>query len=176
MNDQAELERLIRAGFNFGGSPVHCARCGYGWSVYSGAAYDPALPCPGCGRVGHVCALENGHAGDHQRAPAPTWWPHVDAWGELADGHDVIARIWYPNGRIAEIAPIAFRRARLCLVNPTFRESYDDVWCYEAPELALLWAQVWDGAEDTEPSGWHRHPATGRRRPGGDPELEEVRE
>ena len=34
--------------------------------------------------------------------------------------------------------------------------------------------QVWDGTG--EPSGWCRHPATGRRRPGGDPATEFVRE
>ena len=106
----------------------------------------------------------------------PTWWPNVASWGELADGSDVVARIWYPNGAIAEVVPQAFRGARLALVNPTFRHSYDDVWCYDSAELALLAARAWDGDEEIEPMGWKRHPRTRRRRPGGDPALEEIRE
>lgn len=106
----------------------------------------------------------------------PTWWPNVDRWGELADAHDVVARIWYPNGRIAEVVPLAFGAARLCLVNPTFGHTYDDVWCYRSPDEALIWAMIWDGAEDSEPYGWKRHPATRRRRPTGDIDSEEVRE
>jgi hypothetical protein len=43
----------------------HCARCGYGWGEYSGEAYDPAKPCPGCSTVGLVCALPALHSGDH---------------------------------------------------------------------------------------------------------------
>lgn len=108
--------------------------------------------------------------------PRPTWWPNVDAWGELADGSDVLARVWYPNGRIADVVRNTFGAARLCLVNPSFRLTYDDIYCYDSPNLALLWAVLWSGEEDSEPSGWKRHPATRRRRPNGDPTLEEVRE
>jgi hypothetical protein len=34
--------------------------------------------------------------------------------------------------------------------------------------------EAWDG--DGEPDGWSRHPPTGRRRPGGDPDKEYVSE
>jgi hypothetical protein len=42
--------------------------------------------------------------------------------------------------------------------------GYDDRWCYEDFPDALKGFQSWDGAKGTEPTGWHRHPKTGRRR------------
>ena len=41
------------------------------------------------------------------------------------------------------------------------------------PEDAVAALKEWDGVG--EPKGWMRHPASGRRRPGGDPEQEYVR-
>lgn len=52
--------------------------------------------------------------------------------------------------------------------NPALR------WCYSGAPAATAAAAVWDGAPGTEPIGWHRHPASGRRRPDGDPALEHV--
>lgn len=49
-----------------------------------------------------------------------------------------------------------------------------DRWCYDTPRAAVRAAEAWDGAEGTEPQGWHRHPSTGRRRPGGDAAQEHV--
>jgi hypothetical protein len=37
-----------------------------------------------------------------------------------------------------------------------------DRWCYSNPNVATAALEAWDGAG--EPQGWHRHPATGRRR------------
>ena len=43
----------------------------------------------------------------------------------------------------------------------------------EAVVIAFL---TWNPATETEPSGWVRHPPSGRRRfPDGDPATEEVR-
>ena len=50
----------------------------------------------------------------------------------------------------------------------------DDVWCYATRSAALAAMAEWDG--EGEPAGWTRHPATGRRRPEGDPAQEYVRE
>src|SRR5213594_3620298 len=47
-----------------------------------------------------------------------------------------------------------------------------DGWIYPSLEAALAAAKAWDGQD--EPAGWHRHPTSGRRRPGGDPEREYV--
>lgn len=52
--------------------------------------------------------------------------------------------------------------------------SYLDRWCYTDREgaRAALRGFPEAPAEGYEPSGWHRHPATGRRRPEGRPDLE----
>lgn len=42
--------------------------------------------------------------------------------------------------------------------------TYEDRWCYETLPEALLAAEAWEGTGD--PDGWHRHPASGRRRDG----------
>lgn len=49
--------------------------------------------------------------------------------------------------------------------------GYFDRWCYssEAAVLRALAEFPEAPAAEYEPSGWHRHPATGRRRPEGDP-------
>ena len=51
------------------------------------------------------------------------------------------------------------------------RTGYVDRWCFEKgkAEPAL---DAWDGVG--EPQGWHRHPTSGRRREGGDPEKETI--
>ena len=41
--------------------------------------------------------------------------------------------------------------------------TYDDRWCYATREKAKASLDAWDMAPGTEPQGWHRHPATGRR-------------
>jgi hypothetical protein len=41
--------------------------------------------------------------------------------------------------------------------------TYEDRWCYHDYEKAKAGLDAWDGAEGTEPTGWHRHPTTGRR-------------
>lgn len=68
-------------------------------------------------------------------------------------------------GRYAAIIPFLFTTAiiRGMLDNPI---GYDDRWCYETKEAAEKAFEAWDG--NGEPDGWHRHPSTGRRRPGGD--------
>src|SRR5206468_4243847 len=48
--------------------------------------------------------------------------------------------------------------------------GHDDGWCYSSYEKALDALNKWDGTG--EPTGWHRHPGTGRRRIEGDAESE----
>lgn len=52
--------------------------------------------------------------------------------------------------------------------------GYMDRWCYDSATKAIIHATAWDGASDTEPDGWHRHPRSGRRRENGDPTTEYV--
>jgi hypothetical protein len=40
--------------------------------------------------------------------------------------------------------------------------GYEDRWCYGGLSKAQAAHNAWDGTG--EPEGWHRHPATGRRR------------
>ncbi|HDZ51431.1 hypothetical protein LCGC14_0113010 [marine sediment metagenome] len=50
------------------------------------------------------------------------------------------------------------------------KAMYEDRWCYAGYDKAVAALEAWDGIG--EPEGWHRHPATGRRREEGDPDLE----
>lgn len=54
--------------------------------------------------------------------------------------------------------------------------AYDDVWYFDSEYRAEMAYVNWDPGMQPEPIGWSRHPATRRRRPGGDPALEEIRE
>lgn len=40
--------------------------------------------------------------------------------------------------------------------------GYEDRWCFHSRDAALDALDAWDG--EGEPEGWHRHPASGRRR------------
>lgn len=60
--------------------------------------------------------------------------------------------------------------ARVC-IGPAGAPHYDDAWCYDTAAQAIEAAKIWDGEGDP-PVGWHRHIASGRRRPNGDPEKE----
>jgi hypothetical protein len=42
--------------------------------------------------------------------------------------------------------------------------GYGDRWCYKDYDAARAALDAWDGQDGTEPSGWHRHPNSGRRR------------
>ena len=52
--------------------------------------------------------------------------------------------------------------------------GYRDRWDYETESGVATALLTWDGTG--EPTGWHRHPDSGRRRPGGDPAKEYVQE
>lgn len=98
-----------------------------------------------------------------QAPPRPEMSPYPQAgpvwgWREM------------PDGRIAWVFPMLFT-ARIGVGLPTSR-TLDDAWCYEEPSAALAAMHAWDG--EGEPDGWHRHPSSGRRRPGGDPNKEYI--
>ncbi len=63
--------------------------------------------------------------------------------------------------RIAFIMPLMFTHA-IIVARIGDEYSYDDRWCYHAYASAKAALDAWDGVG--EPIGWHRHPATGRRR------------
>ena len=76
---------------------------------------------------------------------------------------------FYPNGRNAALCPFMFTWAILADLHTL---GYEERWCYDTEAGAKAAFAAWNG--EGEPTGWHRHPATGRRRPGGDPAKEYV--
>lgn len=83
-------------------------------------------------------------------------------------------RVWFwkdlDDGRVVWVFPMMYN-ARIG-VGLGSMGTLDDGWCYESVEVAIRAAQAWEG--EGEPEGWHRHPGSGRRRPGGDPAQEFV--
>jgi|SRR5579863_2807663 len=75
-----------------------------------------------------------------------------------------------PDGREATVTKMMYT-ARLNIGLPG-EQYYDDGWCYETVPAAVAAMNAWDPEKDEEPTGWHRHPTSGRRRPGGDPTQE----
>jgi hypothetical protein len=65
------------------------------------------------------------------------------------------------DGRYACVAPFIFTHA-IIVGRMGNVASYDDRWCYANYRLAKAALDTWDGVG--EPEGWHRHPASGRRR------------
>ncbi len=84
----------------------------------------------------------------------------------------MLGRRILPDGREAGVYPQLFT-AKLVVGLPG-DDCLDDAWCYATESLALAALDAWDGTG--EPTGWHRHPGSGRRREGGDPATETVRE
>lgn len=72
------------------------------------------------------------------------------------------------------VYPMTFGKARLCLCAPDAYASIVDAWCYPTHKQAIEAAQAWDGEGDPL-DGWTRNPASGRRRPDGDPDKEHRR-
>ena len=64
------------------------------------------------------------------------------------------------DGRYAALLPLLFTTA---IITGRWGDTgcYDDRWCFRTAELAKAALEAWDG--QGEPSGWHRHPGTGRR-------------
>lgn len=92
---------------------------------------------------------------------------------------DFFGYLWgrvYPNGRVAAVAPLTYWRGRVvCAENlERWKDGIDEAWCYESLGEALAALAQWNG--EGEPAGWIRHPQSGRRREGGDPAKETVRE
>lgn len=75
----------------------------------------------------------------------------------------------FPNGRDAMIMRMAFTHAIIADLSSGY---YGDRWCYHTLADALQALYAWDG--EGEPTGWHRHPDSGRRRTNGDPATEYV--
>lgn len=80
-----------------------------------------------------------------------------------------VAERLLPDGRRLAVLPLLFGQARLGLgrvLTPTgeLEDGFDDVWDYPSLAAARRAMAAFDPAQTPEPDGWHRHPASGRRR------------
>lgn len=65
-----------------------------------------------------------------------------------------------PNRRYAAVRQFMYTYA-IIVGQIGDKTAYDDRWCYHNANDAATALARWDGTG--EPTGWHRHPATGRR-------------
>jgi len=77
-----------------------------------------------------------------------------------------------PNGDLAAVSRMTFNNGRLFAGLNLY--GYEDCWCFDSYEKAWQALWNWDTATTTEPTGWKRHPNSGRRREKGDPSTEYV--
>jgi hypothetical protein len=91
------------------------------------------------------------------------------SWLRSPDGGRMVRVRDLGDGRYTGISPLLFHwTLKVGTIGDYF--GYDDRWCYETEGMAKAALEAWDGVG--EPTGWHRHPYSGRRRPHGDPKLE----
>lgn len=77
-----------------------------------------------------------------------------------------------PDGRRLWAHDLMFHAA--LVVGPVDVPFYDDRWCYPFLGAAIVAGQAWLAEGGVEPGGWHRHPASGRRRTDCDPAQEYI--
>lgn len=77
------------------------------------------------------------------------WW--------LANGYLHIRKM--PDGEYAALYKFMFTWA---IIHELDYAGYGNRWCYHSYDDALKAFNAWDGTG--EPTGWHRHPGSGRRR------------
>lgn len=77
----------------------------------------------------------------------------------------------FDSDEVAHVLPMLYENARIALFDVP-GTGYENVWCYDSVDLAINALEAWDG--EGEPTGWKRHPASGRRRINGDPATEYV--
>jgi len=75
-----------------------------------------------------------------------------------------------PDGRILGVHRLLYHWTLHIDISPI---GYEDRYCYQTREQAVAAMTAWNGVGDPG-GGWHRHPATGRRRPDGDPAKEYI--
>jgi hypothetical protein len=120
-----------------------------------------------------------GNGWDARRGVCPTCFSNglhgvsvmVDLWDHVDDGAYAAGPKLLSTGMWAWVTKMTFGKGRLVIGHPG-SQTLEDGWCYESLVDAVKELLRWDGTG--EPQGWMRHPATGRRRPTGDPLQEYV--
>lgn len=91
-----------------------------------------------------------------------------------ARGHDYLWVEPLGDGRAISLLPWGAGGVQLS-IGRLGSGFHDDTWVYTGELAPRAWraALTWNGSG--EPEGWYRHPASGRRRQGGDPAKETTR-
>jgi hypothetical protein len=95
------------------------------------------------------------------------------AWAERRRGAEHLHVRELGDGRAVYLCDMLLGNLRLA-IGAFGSDCYEDMWCYQAEQAKAAWVAAlgWDGEGD--PEGWYRHPASGRRRPGGDASKQHV--
>lgn len=89
-------------------------------------------------------------------------------------GHKAVR---FPTGSnyYVAISPFIFTHAIVIGLSGDYSGYINNRWCYESFADALKALNEWESKGfKGEPTGWHRHPGSGRRRPDGNPNKEYV--
>jgi hypothetical protein len=87
-----------------------------------------------------------------------------------ADGYTAWRTL--PDGSIMAVGPMSLSNGRLYV--DVHHGGYENCYCYDSLELATAALHAFNPETDEEPTGWKRHPYSGRRRPGGDASLQYI--
>ena len=93
------------------------------------------------------------------------------AWLRTADGGHCLYAKEISEGIYCAIKPLMFHWTMI-IGEIGDQCSYADRFCYADRNAAIRAIFTWNG--EGQPTGWHRHPLTGRRRPDGDPAREYI--
>ena len=94
---------------------------------------------------------------------------HAERGRQICEANGYTCYTRFENGRDAAITKYMFTYA---IISDLAEWGFGGRWCYSTHLGALNALMEWDG--EGEPTGWHRDPSTGRRRPDGDPLREYV--
>ena len=90
------------------------------------------------------------------------------------DWSDFLTHRDLSNDRYLSVDRVNHFLYRLAIGRYVFWGSFDNIWYYQREEDAIIAMQTWNPDVEAEPSGWFRHPDTGRRRTNGDPAQEYI--
>lgn len=124
----------------------------------------------------------------HERARVARVWL-AEGGGFRQPTEEELARIcsvpWQPDAdgflgrrdhgdREIFLVPLTFGRAAVA-IGRRGDLGYEDYWQYDDALVAAAAFLIWDPEAEPEPRAWVRHPASGRRRPGGEAAKEHRR-
>lgn len=96
----------------------------------------------------------------------------------LEENDGFVIQMWLPSGRHLGMMPLSFGQAQLGIGEPPPLEKaglFADYWHYPSWVSAMQAYATFD-EQGEEPTGWHRHPPTGRYRIEADPQREYVKD